>query len=290
MHVSGSLATSSPKFASRVSFVGALFVVLTFAFLALALAPSQANAAFTITSWGMTPSTTQAARHPNVNFHLDPNATQGDQTGDDLKTVKIEFAAGMLANPAAVTPCTATQFSSDACPSNTNLGTVSVQYEKWGFYTTMPGNVYLLPAAANTVATVGFIIRPSGYQKIFLKSSRVGGIATVRTGIDADYGVDVTFDNIPRTLTTTWGTQTSITVSDVTVNLYANTNNSTSNPYFTYNPTRCGTAWARATSTSYLGVVDQHTASYTLTGCASVPFNPTFSAVMGNGTAGAPTS
>src|SRR6188472_1480223 len=90
------------KIALSVGLVAALLLTC------LAFMPTQANAAFTISGWNMTPSTTQAGGHPNVNFHLDPDAAQGDQTGDDLKSVKVEFAAGMLANPQAVSQTCAT--------------------------------------------------------------------------------------------------------------------------------------------------------------------------------------
>jgi hypothetical protein len=285
---SGSLVQARNTSASRTLFFSAA-ALLAIAIVALTFGAAKANAAFTISGWGMTPSTTAAAQHPNVSFHLDPDATKGDQTGDDLKTVKVEFAAGMLANPAAVTPCTTAKYNLDQCPTNTNVAAVSVQYKKSGSYTTMSGNMYLITPDPNSVATFGIIVRPSGYQKIFLKSSKVGGIATVRTGVDADYGIDVSFDNIPRTLTTSTGGQTSVTISDITVNLFARTNNSSSNPYFTYSPTRCGAASARATSTSYLGVSDVHTSSWTLTNCSAVQFNPGFTAQMDNAIAGAAT-
>ena len=287
--VSGARNTRDINPLRKVYFAAFFAVVVAFAL--LAFSPARADAAFTLQDWALTPSTTQAGGHPDVNFHLDPDAAAGDATGDDLKSVKIEFSAGMLANPASIpSPCTDTQFSSDQCPSATQLGTLTVQYRKSGQYFTMPGTMYELVTDANSVMKVGMIVRPSGYQKIFLKSSKVGGVATVRTGIDADYGIDVNFDNIPRTLTTTFfGSVTPVTIADITVKMTARSNSTATAPYMTFNPTRCGPASTRATVTSYLGITQSKTSAYTLTGCSSVPFTPGFTSTPSSTVSGAAT-
>ena len=95
---------------------------------ALVINPGNANAAYNITNFAMTPSTTQAGAHPNINYNLDPDAPNADSTGgDDLKKVQMEFAPGLLGNPqAATTKCATANFTANTCPDASMIGTMSV--------------------------------------------------------------------------------------------------------------------------------------------------------------------
>ncbi|MGK2877925.1 MAG: hypothetical protein ACSLFF_05055, partial [Solirubrobacterales bacterium] len=261
-------------------------VIACFAMLAGA---SNANAAFTITDFDMSPvapasnsSALQAGGHPTVNFRINPDAVSADSSGDDLKKVVYEFPAGSLGNPEAALPkCTATQFNADQCPASSYIGSLSMKLRiKPLFrYKTLVahGSMYILdPATPGSAVTVGFIVRPRGYRHIFLKSE-VKGVVSVRSGLDADYGLDFTVDNIPKTLQTTWGSSLNATISDLTVVLNWKTGTSVNGGFFTYAPTRCDVSKVRATLTSHktttAAVVKND--SYATTGCASVPFRPT---------------
>ncbi|MBJ7354916.1 MAG: hypothetical protein JHC98_08830, partial [Thermoleophilaceae bacterium] len=259
-------------------------------FAMLAAGASNANASFNVTDFDMSPSTPssttnplQAGGHPTVNFRINPDANLADgSNGDDLKKVMYEFPAGSLGNPEAAVPkCTASQFNSDKCPSSSYIGSLSVKLRirpLWSYTTlTAPGSMYILdPPTPGSAVTVGFIVRPPGYRLIFLKSE-VKGVVSVRNGLDANYGLDFTVDNIPRVLQTTWGSNLNATIQDLTVVLNHKTKTDKSGPFFTYAPTRCDASLVRATLTSYAGVSQVKNDSYTTTGCSSVPFTPTAS-------------
>ncbi|MBJ7458187.1 MAG: hypothetical protein JHD02_03265, partial [Thermoleophilaceae bacterium] len=274
-------------------------------FIAIAIGASNADAAFNITAFKMqpqTPSSTsaplQAGGHPSIKFNINPDATLADgsnnATGDDLKRVVYEFPAGMLGSPqAATTKCTATQFSTDKCPSASYIGSLSVPLRIKGTfgYTTLSstGSMYILdPPTAGSAVTVGFIVRPKGYRIIFLKSE-VTGLATVRSGLDANYGVNLTIDNIPRILQTTLGKNVNATIINITAILNNKANTSANGPYFTYMPTRCDSpSPTRATALSYAGVSQVLNDTWTATGCTSVPFTPTASVTPSNVIGGDP--
>ncbi|MGB0888725.1 MAG: Ig-like domain-containing protein, partial [Solirubrobacterales bacterium] len=249
--------------------------------------PAAADAAFNVTEFKMTPSNLQAGGHPNVNYRLNPDAVLADNSnGDDLKKVVLDFPAGALGNPEAATPkCSPSQFNNDACPASSYIGSLStklrlrVRFLWWWIYTTIdaPGSVYVLsPPTPGSAITVGFIVRPPGYRWLFMKTE-VTGVVGVRSGVDADYGLTLEVDNIPRTLTTTWGSSVSSTVQDITVNLNARANTSQTGPYFTFMPTRCSASPTKATISSYNGVTQVKNDSFTAAGCGSVPFTPTSS-------------
>jgi hypothetical protein len=258
----------------------------------LAARPGSASAAYNITDWALTPSTTQAGGHPNIHYHVDPDAALADGAGDDLKTVTLEYPSGLLANPeAANAKCTATQFSTDKCPTTSYVGAISTKLRVLNGLATItaPGSVYMLtPPTAGSAATVGFIVRPPGYKIIFMKTE-VTGVAKVRVGTDADYGVTLSVDNIPRYLVTTWGSNVAATVQDISVDINSKANTGKTGPYFNLNPTRCDSANSKLTVTSYSGVVITKNSAFTPTGCASVPFSATSSYTPSTTKAGANT-
>ncbi|MBI5310822.1 MAG: hypothetical protein HZB14_07350 [Actinobacteria bacterium] len=248
---------------------------------ALLIAASGASAAYNVLDFKVTPSTKQAGGHPKLHYHVDPDAANADSTGgDDLKKIVIDYAAGLLGNPEAASPkCTDAQFNGDTCPAGSYIGSMVVKWrEAGGVIKAAPGSVYVLSATSpGSAATVGFVIRPpTGWRKVFLKTE-VTGVVTVRSGVDADYGLTITIDNIPRTITSTSGSVKNITVSDIAADINARTGTSQNGKYFTFNPTRCTNANSRATITSYGGVTVVKNSAFLPTGCGSVPFNPTAS-------------
>jgi hypothetical protein len=275
-------AVSSRSHARTILFATAIAVVL------LAITAARSNAAYTITDFKLTPSPlpTPAGGHPKMHYHVDPDASTAGS--DDLKKVVLDFPAGLLGNPEAATPkCVATgtgsanKFASDTCPASSYIGSMLIKWkEPLGNLTSAPGSVYVLsPATAGSAATIGFIVRPQGWRKVFLKTE-VGGIVTVRTGTEADYGLTLTVDNIPRTLTSSGGATYPITLSDITVDINSRAGgtsvNTPNGPYFTFNPTRCDAAITRATISSYnSSTAIVKSSSYTPTACSSVKFEPT---------------
>src|SRR4051794_30388459 len=78
--------------------------------LALALLPASALAAVSVTSFSVTPSTTQAGAHPDVT--IDP-AFSLNPTGDDVKAVGVLLPQGLVGDPNAATRCPIASFTAD---------------------------------------------------------------------------------------------------------------------------------------------------------------------------------
>jgi hypothetical protein len=288
------LAVSSRSLTRTILFATAIAIAL------LAFTAARSSAAYTITDFKLTPSPlpTPAGGHPSMHYHVDPDANAAGS--DDLKKVVLDFPAGLLGNPEAASPkCVATgtgtanKFSYDACPASSYIGSMLIKWkEPLGNLTSAPGSVYVLsPATAGSVATIGFIVRPQGWRKIFLKTE-VNGIVTVRT--DSDYGLTLAVDNIPRVLTSNLGLTYPITLSDIAVDINSRAGGtsvtSPNGPYFTFNPTRCDAATTRASINSYgSSTTIVKSSSYTPTDCANVKFEPTANVVPTVTTPGAPT-
>jgi hypothetical protein len=262
---------------------------LTFALCSFAILASSAQAAYSILDFQLTPSTKQAGGHPKTHYHVDPDAAGADRTGgDDLKKIVLDYPAGLLGNPEAASPkCSSSLFATDSCPSSSYIGPMVVKWrETSGAFSSANGSVYVLdPPTPGSAITVGFIVRPSGIRKIFLKTE-VTGVVAVRTGTEADYGLTLTVDNIPRSMTTNSGVTRNVTISDIAVDINAKANANQSGKYFTFNPTRCTAANSQATISSYQGAVVAKKSSFTPTGCTKVPFTPTASVTPSNAIAG----
>jgi hypothetical protein len=269
--------THAPRHArSRALTLQQALIVLICLSAALVFANS-AQAAFTFSSFDSVPSTLQAGGHPNLKMSVKTDAAKGDQTGDDLKSLSIDLPAGMRLNGEAVSSantCLATKFQTDACPPASQVGSLSVTARKLGFNFSMPGSIYKLAPEGTNIITFGFILRPSGFQRILLKSTKVTGGTTVRTGLDRDYGITLAVDGLPRVVTTTRGQTTAITIASIDATFNAKTGSTQSGAFFTFNPTRCTAATTAATVGSYAGVSSAKSVSFTPTGCAAVQFTP----------------
>jgi hypothetical protein len=270
----------------------ALLTCLVFVLTASAclVAAGRANAAYTSSSFALTPSTVNAAGHPKIHLQFDANAQTADQSnGDDAKTFAVDLPAGMALNPAAVaTPCPDATFLADKCLATTQVGTTALKWrDPIGTTISATGKAYLVaPVAAGGNATIGLVIAPSGWRKIFVRSA-VSGLGARRAGPDAAYSALIKTD-FPRQAVTSIGLTRNITVSSFSVDLNAKANSSQTGAYFTLNPTRCSAAQSRGTITTYTGASNVRTASFTPTGCGSVPFVPTSSIALSSLTLGAP--
>ena len=218
-----------------------LALFAAFALFTLGVLAGSADAAYRLLDYRLTPSNLQAGGHPDVNYKLKPDAGYADRTGgDDLKTVVMDFPAGLLGNPeAATTKCSSSSFNSDTCPLASQIGTIkTIVRFPTGSLMTLNGTVHVLSQVSpGSAATIGFVLRPTNflYRKIFLKTEATG-VVTVRSGTDKDYGLTLTVDNIPRSLTTILNTQISTTVDEVTVDVRSRAGSPTKNADGTYTP------------------------------------------------------
>jgi hypothetical protein len=227
--------------------------------LALAM-PAVAGASVSITSFKVTPSTTQAGGHPDLTidtaFDLNP-------TSDDVKSVGVVLPQGLVGDPNAADRCSATAFAADNCPASSKVGTTTASVVATVALVDMPqdapGDVYNLQPRAGEPARLGVILRPAAagvvpLDKVFLQSG-------VTTGPQTDYGLATTFDGLPRT---SGGVETRVTAMKLVLKGKA------AKGSFLTNPTDCRPAKTTATVTSYdePNAVKTATSSFTPTDCA----------------------
>lgn len=281
----------------------AVAVATTLLAVALLATASSAHAAYNITSYDLAPSSTEAAEHPNLNQTLRPDAANADSTGgDDLKRIVTDLPAGMMLNPeAGKTKCVSTgsgttnKFSSDTCPASSFVGTTSIKWRETNGNTgSADGSVYVLSAVTSgSAATLGVVLRPTGWKKIFIKAE-IKYLALARPAADAAYGLSLTLDGLPRSLSpTSLGFSRSITISEFKLNLNQRAGGSSvltpNGPYFVTNPTRCDDAKSRTVITSYGNVVATRNLSFLPTDCQGVPLSPGASVKPVSQTVGAAT-
>jgi hypothetical protein len=129
------------RFLPRIAPVAGLVCVL------LAMSAPAANAAFGVTEGNFEAGTclvnsctysspksifyTQAAGHPPwgvTTFELNHTGSGPGRVPEEaLKRIRVDVPPGLAANPEALPKCTHPQFESNACPSNTEVGTTELE-------------------------------------------------------------------------------------------------------------------------------------------------------------------
>lgn len=242
--------------------------------LTLALAPAAAHAAVSFTSAQLTPATTQAGAHDDVTI---ATGFAENPTSDDLKSITVVLPPGLVGNPNAADRCAEATFRADTCPVSSRVGSTqtSVQVAVLPGVEvpqTVSGDVYNLQPQGAEPARLGVVLRPSvvngvSLPKVFLES---GAVIGPQTG----YGIQTTFDNLPRT-----SGGMDIRITGMTLALQ----NAAPHGDFLTNPTDCRPATATFTATSYdaPGTPATATSTFTPTGCDALPFAPTLTGTMG---------
>lgn len=243
-----------------------LFAALTL----LALLAARADAAYTVPNFSLTPSTTQAAGHPNLVVAIDPDAARADLTGDDLKNITIDAPSGMVFNQAAASSrCTSSQLTTDTCPAASAAGTITLTWRTLlGGSISGPGTIYVMTTPAGNAAALGVVLRPNNYRKLSFPLSITNAVPfAAPTRFSAT--------SIPRTIQTSGGLTIAVTIDQINATLNAGA--TASGPYFTLSPSACATATTAATFVSYANVSVAKSSAFTPTGCGAVPFSPSAS-------------
>ena len=242
--------------------------------LALALVVAAGAQAASITSLSLTPSNanpgagsaTQASSHPDVAIDI---GLSGD---DDLKNLTVHLPPGLLGNPNAAPLCSESQFQSDSCPANTQVGSTSVQ----AVVDTLPlvtvtstGEVYNLAPQNGEPARVGIhVTNLAGLAS----STNVESPVYLRTanGAGSDFGLDSFLTNLPRQVSVL-GLPSDITIKHMTLTFFGMVGGTS----FMTTPSACIPAPISASATFYGGSSSNVTGTgYTPTGCGNVPFTP----------------
>jgi hypothetical protein len=237
------------KSSKRTLVVGAFAAALA----STAIGAAQADAAITVASFTLTPSTTQAGANPDITVA----ATFAPGSGDDPQSVTMSLASGLLANPTVPAACTASELQSNTCPSGSEIGTGTVSGTVSGLPTSAPVTLYLLQPQSDELGRIGMVV------STLLGTTTSQASVTLRT--TPDVGANVTFTDLPNTVAGAPVTVTGISLTlDGTVGGKA----------FTRNPTSCQPASTGFAVTSYQGDTASASSSFTPSGCAALPFSP----------------
>ena len=90
---------------------------------AAAICPGAASAAVSVTSFSVTPSTTQAGGHPNL--VVDTSLASNPDT-DDVKSLNVVLPQGLVGDPGSAGRCSQSAFAADACPADSKVGVSTV--------------------------------------------------------------------------------------------------------------------------------------------------------------------
>lgn len=221
-----------------------------------------AGAALSVPSFSQTPSTIQAGANPDLASDIALSLTPGD----DVRTVTISLAPGLLANPSVAPACSEADLAADACPATSQIGSGTVT-------ATVPG--LLGPTSADAAAKLYNVVPRDGEAgRIGMVTAAVAGLlgrsatsGPVALRTTPDVGADITFADLPRTI---GGTDHQVTRIRLTVDGTVN------GKAFTRNPTSCAPATTRLRVTSYEAPDSPATAesTFTPTGCDTLPFAP----------------
>jgi hypothetical protein len=219
-----------------------------------------ASAAVSVTSFSVTPSTTQAGGHPNL--VVDTSLASNPDT-DDVKSLNVVLPQGLVGDPRSAGLCSQSAFTADACPADSKVGVTTVTATVLGSSMDSAGDVYSLAPLGAEPARLGIVVRPMlgpmPLEKIFLQSP-------VTTGPDTNFGLSTTFDNLPRQ-----SGGLDIRTDRLKLTLFG----AAAHGPFVSNPTYCRPAIANTTVTSYDAPGSSSaSAGFTPTGCDRLVFAP----------------
>ncbi len=191
-------------------------------------------------------------------FVLQLTRQDGEQ---DLSDLEATLPEGLLAKLAGVTECGDAQANAGTCTAASQIGTVTVTAGPGSDPLAETGKVYLTGPYNNgpfgDVVVVPAIAGPFNLGKVIVRGSIRIDPNTARASIVSDPFPTVV-DGVPVRVRTV----------DVEVN----------RPSFTFNPTDCNSEAVTATVTAAQGASAAVSSPFAVTGCANMPFKPSFAA------------
>jgi hypothetical protein len=239
----------------------------------LGLAAAPAHAALGISAFSVSPASTQAGGHPDVDID-----TTFSGAGDNLKNLTVHLPPGLVGNPNAAAKCSQSAFNSDSCPGTSVVGTVTnnVTATPLGLLPVtldVTDNVYDVAPSAGEPARLGIWVHPPVIGGSVVDNVKLPVTVSVRPG---DFGLDTSISNIPNSLHSTLLGNIPTTINSISLTL----NGTASGGNFVTLPSSCQAATTRIDVSSYGSAAASASSSFTPTGCGSVSFNPTMSVAL----------
>jgi hypothetical protein len=238
---------------------------------AAALFATPAAAQAITVSGSVTPASTQAGAHSNIDIHM-------DFSGGQVKDLTVGLPPGVIGDPNATPLCTVAQLNADACPANSRVGTVTanatVTVVVLPVTVNVSGDLYNLTPQPGEPARFGIVLRPLSLPDPL---PPVLPNIILQSGVELrpDFGLNTVINNIPNM---TAGLSTTINSQDITLFGIAP---GTGKP-FMRNPTSCpGPHTTNFTAVPYSGSTGSDDTSFTTTGCENLDFSPSFTAEVG---------
>jgi hypothetical protein len=227
----------------------------------LAVVAPAALADVNVSSFSISPSTTQAGGNPDVTL----DAKFSSSTGDTVKDATVSLAPGLLADPSAPTRCSASDFQNQTCPSSSRIGDGKITGTAPAFGTTvkLPIQVYLVAPQGTEIARIGVIAD-------FFDTPAASLTAPVQLRTSPTVGIDIPLTGIPNQVS-----GTDVRIDELSLRLFGTVNGRA----FTRNPTSCSPATTSLTIDSYdVASPVGADATFTPTGCNSLTYAPQLTA------------
>jgi hypothetical protein len=256
---------------------------------ALLIAVPASAQALTLSGLTATPvgtNATQAGAHKDFHLHMDFG-------GGQVKNLTVGLPPGLIGDPSATPLCTVAQLNADACPTNTQVGSVSANatltviqlppLPPIGVTVDVNGDLYNLTPQPGEPARFGIVLRPVDSllcpplpQVLCDALPPIVPNIILQSGVQLrpDFGLNTVINNIPNS---TSGLNTTINSQDIT--LFGTAPGT--GKHFMRNPTSCKQQTTKFTAVPYSGSTATGQASFTTTNCGAEDFSPTLSAEVG---------
>jgi len=156
--------------------------------LLVAIGSTPAKAALSITEFETTTTTSEAGAHPDLHTRF---KLQGAGAPEAAKNITFNAPQGVFGNPAVLTACDALNFALQACPSNSQVGLITIRANYLGDPDFLLGTVpiYSIETAGDEAARFGFVAP--------VVNIPIAIPVTVRSA--SDYGLRFTVSGITET-------------------------------------------------------------------------------------------
>jgi hypothetical protein len=246
--------------------------ILTLACLLLVAAP--ARAAFDVTAFEVTPSSTAAGAHADVTIATSFTPYAADTQRP--RNVTFHLPPGLAGDPFATPRCTEADYRADTCPAATKVGSVAATATAVLVPPLLPlrqdvtGDLYNLAPAGSEPARLGAVIRPTGglIGKLF--------VPTTITARPSDGGLDSVVVDLPPDLN-----GIPLYTERMAFTLQGRPAGGTGP--FMRNPTSCNPATSTVEATPWEAPVTtvSKTSSFTPTACGALGFEPHIDGAVG---------